>query len=97
MADKPGSVVDNHSSGTSIATCLKQPTQEQCGQHILVSALGIIIAAVYQFVYHGPKWLLAKRLHSIAVHGNNLLLSQFTIMRFQFQSQYSLIIYYSYK
>ncbi len=40
MADKPGSVVDNHSSGTSIATCLKQPTQEQCGQHILVETNG---------------------------------------------------------
>ncbi len=25
--DKPGSVVDNHSSGTNVAVCLKQPTQ----------------------------------------------------------------------
>ncbi len=28
MTDKPGSVENNHSSRTSIATCLKQPTQE---------------------------------------------------------------------
>jgi len=25
---KPGSVVDNHSSGTAVADCLKQPTRE---------------------------------------------------------------------
>ncbi|MCB2428144.1 hypothetical protein [Methylophaga pinxianii] len=28
MADKPGSVVDNHSSGTDVTICLKQPTRE---------------------------------------------------------------------
>ena len=32
-ADKPGSVVDSHSSGTRVATRLKQPTREQCGPH----------------------------------------------------------------
>ena len=28
-ADKPGSVVDNHSSGTAVANCLKQPTRKR--------------------------------------------------------------------
>ena len=32
-AGKPGSVVDNHSSGTCVATGLKQPTRIQCEQH----------------------------------------------------------------
>ncbi len=32
-ADKPGSVVDSHSSGTCVATSLKQPTRTQCGPH----------------------------------------------------------------
>jgi len=27
-ADKPGSVVDSHSSRTCVATCLKRPTRE---------------------------------------------------------------------
>ena len=31
MTDKPGSVVDSHSSGTDVATCLKQPTRSQRG------------------------------------------------------------------
>jgi len=31
---KPGSVVDNHSSRTDIAICLKQPTRERCGSHL---------------------------------------------------------------
>ena len=29
--DKPGSVVDNHSSGTNVTACLKQPTRPQRG------------------------------------------------------------------
>ncbi len=33
-ADKPGSVVDNHSSGSCVATCLKRPTREPCGPHL---------------------------------------------------------------
>jgi hypothetical protein len=35
MADKPGSVVDNHSSGTDVTICLKQPTREPCGSHVM--------------------------------------------------------------
>jgi len=34
MVDKPGSVEDNHSSGTSITACLKQPTQERYGPYL---------------------------------------------------------------
>jgi len=33
LADKPGSVVDNHSSGICVATHLKQPTRRPCGSH----------------------------------------------------------------
>ena len=36
-ADKPGSVVDSHSSGTGIAPCLEQPTREPCGPHVRVA------------------------------------------------------------
>jgi len=32
--DKPGSVEGSHSSGTSLARCLKQPTREPCGPHV---------------------------------------------------------------
>src|SRR5947207_13357745 len=32
-ADKPGSVVDSHSSGTRVATRLGRPTREPCGSH----------------------------------------------------------------
>jgi len=35
--DKPGSVVDNHSSGTDVTISLKQPTQEQYGSHMSAS------------------------------------------------------------
>jgi len=31
LTDKPGSVVDSHSSGTNVAVCLKQPTRSQRG------------------------------------------------------------------
>lgn len=33
--DKPGSVVSNHSSGTCVTACLKQPTRIPCGPHIM--------------------------------------------------------------
>jgi len=31
LTDKPGSVVDSHSSRTNVAVCLKQPTRSQRG------------------------------------------------------------------
>jgi len=31
LTDKPGSVVDSHSSGTNVTVCLKQPTRFQRG------------------------------------------------------------------
>lgn len=31
--DKPGSVADNHSSGTHVTVCLKRPTRIPCGPH----------------------------------------------------------------
>jgi len=34
--DKPGSVADNHSSGTRVTACLKQPTRIPCGPHVMV-------------------------------------------------------------
>ena len=33
LADKPGSVVDSHSSGMYVAIHLKRPTRKQCGPH----------------------------------------------------------------
>jgi hypothetical protein len=34
LADKPGSVVDSHLSGTFVAERLEQPTRVQCGSHL---------------------------------------------------------------
>ena len=34
---KPGSVVDNHSSGQYVTICLKRSTREQCGPHHTLS------------------------------------------------------------
>jgi len=50
MADKPGSVENNHSSGTSIATCLKQPTQEPCEPHVSASRL-LLYLVLLPFIY----------------------------------------------
>ena len=33
-ADKPGSVLGSHSSGTCLTTCLVRPTREPCGPHV---------------------------------------------------------------
>ena len=33
-ADKPGSVVDSHSSGMHVAVHLERPTRKQCGPHL---------------------------------------------------------------
>ena len=38
MADKPGSVEDNHSSRTNVTVCLKQPTQERYGPYLFTEA-----------------------------------------------------------
>ena len=35
-ADKPGSVVDSHSSGIYVTAYLKQPTRIQCGPHLRI-------------------------------------------------------------
>lgn len=36
LVDKPGSVVDNHSSGTNVTVCLKQPTRILYGPYIMI-------------------------------------------------------------
>ncbi len=41
-ADKPGSVVDNHSSGRCVTAFLKQPTRTQCEQHLMGSYLALL-------------------------------------------------------
>jgi len=46
LADKPGSVVDNHSSGIYVTVYLKQPTREPCGPH-LVPLFGLAPSGVY--------------------------------------------------
>ena len=45
-ADKPGSVVDSHSSGMCVATHLKRPTREPCGPHE-VPLFGLAPGGVY--------------------------------------------------
>ena len=46
LADKPGSVVDNHSSGMHVTIHLKQPTREPCGPHV-VPLFGLAPSGVY--------------------------------------------------
>ncbi len=46
LADKPGSVVDSHSSGMCVATHLKRPTREPCGPHE-VPLFGLAPGGVY--------------------------------------------------
>jgi len=41
-ADKPGSVVDSHSSRTHVAMRLLQPTREQCGHTLLFPYLALL-------------------------------------------------------
>ena len=55
MADKPGSVVDNHSSGTNVTICLKQPTQEQCGPHLFAAANVPLFGLAPGGVYHATS------------------------------------------
>ena len=45
-ADKPGSVVDSHSSGMCVTTHLKRPTREPCGPHE-VPLFGLAPGGVY--------------------------------------------------
>ncbi len=50
---KPGSVVDNHSSGTAVTNCLKQPTREsardrRCGQRPRTPLFGLAPGGVYR-------------------------------------------------
>ena len=40
--DKPGSVVDNHSSGTNVTACLKQPTRSQRGSRHMETYLVLL-------------------------------------------------------
>ena len=52
-ACKPGSVVDSHSSGTTVTGCLERPTRTQCGPHRWVpiwscSGWGLPCHACYQ-------------------------------------------------
>ena len=40
--DKPGSVVDDHSSATGVTTCLKRPTRIHCGPQLTDSYLVLL-------------------------------------------------------
>jgi len=60
MADKPGSVENNHSSGTSITTCLKQPTQEQYGPYLFACKL-LFYLVLLQVGFTLPRLLPVAR------------------------------------
>ncbi len=54
LADKPGSVVSNHSSGIHVTVQLKQPTQKPCGPHVSirnVSLFGLAPGGVFPATY----------------------------------------------
>ncbi len=51
MADKPGSVENNHSSGAYIATCLKQPTQERYGPYLFATQTALLFGLAPGGVY----------------------------------------------
>jgi len=56
LADKPGSVVDNHSSRPAIAHRLKQPTRLRCGSHhgdLFGLAPGGVYLAMHCYQAHG--------------------------------------------
>lgn len=46
-ADKPGSVVDSHSSGMSVTRHLKRPTRTRCGPHLNGSLFGLAPSGVF--------------------------------------------------
>ena len=51
MADKPGSVENNHSSGTYITACLKQPTQERYGPYLFAMQTALLFGLAPGGVY----------------------------------------------
>jgi len=54
LADKPGSVVSNHSSGIRVTTQLKQPTQKPRGPRVsrrIVSLFGLAPGGVFPATY----------------------------------------------
>ena len=57
--DKPGSVVDNHSSGTNVTACLKQPTRTHCGSQLALR-LGFYLVLL-QVGFTMPPLLPAAR------------------------------------
>ena len=59
LVDKPGSVVDNHSSRRLFAQTLKQPTRIPCGPHV-GSLFGLATSGVYPATncYQSPGALL---------------------------------------
>jgi hypothetical protein len=60
MADKPGSVENNHSSGTNVAVCLKQPTQERYGPYLCASTL-LFYLVLLQVGFTMPQLLPVAR------------------------------------
>ncbi len=59
MADKPGSVENNHSSGTYITACLKQPTQERYGPYLFAMQTALLFGLAPGGVY--PATTIASR------------------------------------
>ena len=52
LADKPGSVVDSHSSGMHIAMHLERPTQKPCGPHVVTRVTTSLFGLASSEVYH---------------------------------------------
>ncbi len=52
LADKPGSVVDSHSSGMHITVHLERPTQKQCGPHLVTCVTTSLFGLASSEVYH---------------------------------------------
>ena len=57
--DKPGSVVDNHSSGTNVTVCLKQPTRIPHGSYVAVKPQGSLFGLAPSGVF--PATFVTKR------------------------------------
>ena len=62
-ADKPGSVVDNHSSGTDVTICLKQPTREPCGPHVMPKHLFLYLVLL-QVGFTLPRHVTTRAVRS---------------------------------
>jgi hypothetical protein len=64
LADKPGSVVDNHSSGISVTAYLKRPTRSQRGSRLMGTYLVLLrVGFTMPLLLPAPRCALTAPFH----------------------------------